>query len=303
MTTAEPFVNYAWSNGTAAAAVYVNQAGTYAVTVTDENGCVNTVTTEVSETNFTFSAVGEDPSCADDTDGAVFIQPPQNGTPPYLFSLNGGAFVADTVLSNLPSGIYQITAEDAAGCTGTFSITLQNPLPLDLNLPTEANLTLGDSLRIDLQNAAVWQSVQWTPPAATSCDTCLQTWLRPTRTTRYTVTVADAGGCTDTQSILLTVDKRLDLYAPTAFSPDNNGINDIFYLQSKNDLPVEQIQIFDRWGNLHFSSAPGYTNDPRIGWDGTVRNGIITQGVYVWTARVVLPDGEQRFLSGEVSVL
>lgn len=65
-------------------------------------------------------------------------------------------------------------------------------------------------------------------------------------------------------------------------------INDRFYLQTKNDIPIKSLRIFDRWGGLIFdASEGGATNQASNGWDGYKNGQKMPEGVYVWEAELL----------------
>ncbi|MBL8000543.1 MAG: gliding motility-associated C-terminal domain-containing protein [Flavobacteriales bacterium] len=96
-------------------------------------------------------------------------------------------------------------------------------------------------------------------------EVCLQVW--------------DRYGCTDTlcQTVPIIVPS---LFVPNAFTPDGDGVNEIFLPITADMVPEDhELLIFDRWGQLVFESK-----EPTKGWDGRHMNGgdILPQGVYVW---------------------
>jgi gliding motility-associated-like protein len=91
---------------------------------------------------------------------------------------------------------------------------------------------------------------------------------------------------------------RLDyyqVYFPTAFSPNGDGINDRFSVQGGDDLAeVLELKVFDRWGNLLSEETS---------WDGRRSGEPLNPGVYVYKARLLMDDGEERGFSGAVALL
>lgn len=96
----------------------------------------------------------------------------------------------------------------------------------------------------------------------------------------YSVKVWDEWGCTGTDSIVLTRKCPTKVYAPTAFSPNKDGFNDIFLLYGKDIISFD-LTIADRWGNIVFKS-----NDIEMGWNGQFRGIDSDPGVYVWMATI-----------------
>ncbi|MEZ4799871.1 MAG: gliding motility-associated C-terminal domain-containing protein [Flavobacteriales bacterium] len=91
-------------------------------------------------------------------------------------------------------------------------------------------------------------------------------------------------GCTDTTCNVISIENMHVLYAPNAFTPDQDGLNDVFrvYLNGFENSTFELI-IFDRWGTEIFKS-----DDPDIPWVGDVRNGqnFAADGIYNWQVKI-----------------
>ena len=89
---------------------------------------------------------------------------------------------------------------------------------------------------------------------------------------KYWLTVSD-GICTATDT--LNIMECSELWMPNAFTPDGDGINDIFYVKG---VKIDQIEmyIYNNWGVLIFESK-----DINKGWDGTYKGKACKQGVYI----------------------
>ena len=94
-----------------------------------------------------------------------------------------------------------------------------------------------------------------------------------------TLTVTSDENCTSTVSKSILVTDNFDMYAPSAFTPNNDGINDEFNLYI-TEAATYLLTIFDRWGKTVFQ-----TDDPSKGWDGTQRGKKCPPGIYVWNLR------------------
>lgn len=99
--------------------------GTYNVTVKDANGCTTTglQATVAAGTSLAGTAVPVSTSCNGVDNGSITVTP-LNGTGPYQYSLNGGAFQASNVFTNLPAGNHTITIKDFNNCSGTVITTI-----------------------------------------------------------------------------------------------------------------------------------------------------------------------------------
>lgn len=113
--------------------------------------------------------------------------------------------------------------------------------------------------------------------------------------------VTNSAGCTDSAEIDITVNPVTGIYIPNAFTPDGDGINDVFRVEGAGLAEDDfSMQIFNRWGELIYESRQLST-----GWDGTV-NGqgeIVQTDVYVYAVQAKSVLNEVYTLKGHISLL
>lgn len=102
-------------------------------------------------------------------------------------------------------------------------------------------------------------------------------------------------GCSDTVNGELVVKDLEQMFLPTAFSPNGDGLNDVLEPELKGYNLID-FTIFNRWGERIFSSKAQ-------GWDGTYRNSPAPVGVYTYTILLEDQDGNRRLFSGNVTLL
>ena len=117
---------------------------------------------------------------------------------------------------------------------------------------------------------------------------------------RVTLIAETEYGCTDTTRNTIKVQDIATLYVPTAFSPDGDGINDVFNVQANGvDLDSYTMWIYDRWGEIIYKTSDIYN-----GWDGTVKkNKIAEPGVYSWRLVYKEISGIEYSKAGVVTVI
>ncbi|HVI46607.1 MAG TPA: PKD domain-containing protein [Chitinophaga sp.] len=119
------------------------------------------------------------------------------------------------------------------------------------------------------------------------------------RTGTYNVclTGANAAGCTETvcKQVGAIVVPLFDV--PSAFSPNNDGINDVFYVKSFGATKFN-LKIFNRWGQMVFES-----NNANIGWDGRFKGTVQPIDAYAFTLSLEFTDGAKAVKSGSVTLL
>ncbi|PHN01224.1 hypothetical protein CRP01_38105 [Flavilitoribacter nigricans DSM 23189 = NBRC 102662] len=201
-------------------------------------------------------------------------------------------------------GLYRLTV--TSGCeqaVGDFRVAYDR---VSVELGPEQDLERGQPLT--LQAAAQshspiisyeWTAISGTPP---DCADCPDPVIRPLSDTRIHLRVVNEHGCPASDILQLRV-RDFGLFAPTAFSPNGDQINDVFYLQSRAPYNFQYFRIFDRWGSLVFQAREGTTNSVEASWDGSSRGRMMRAGVYIWTAEITNLAGQVLQTSGELNLI
>jgi gliding motility-associated-like protein len=301
-----------WSNGdllinSSTSIVSGLSAGTYAVTITDQNGCFTNLDTFITAPGrLTASASGDELDCFGDTDGTINIVA-TGGTAPYFYSLNGGVTQTSGSYSGLTAGNYSIEVSDASGCVFTTSAIIDQPDSVLLAVPNDMQITFGDIVPLYVQlpvNAPTNPVITWTPSTGLSCTDCYQLNAQPSVTTRYTVQVTGDEGCVSTADVLIEVDKDNGVFVPNGFSPNGDKNNDVFMLYSSGAVAsIEEFMVFDRWGELICYHKNGSPNYPAYGWDGTFKGKKMNTGVFVYFITVRYFDGSTEVFKGDLTLI
>jgi gliding motility-associated-like protein len=146
-------------------------------------------------------------------------------------------------------------------------------------------IKLGDSVTLDPQVSGNIIDFLWTPSAGLLDNTLLNPVAYPGKTTTYTLEVHATSGCNDTSTITIKVLKPFNM--PNAFTPNEDGKNDIFRVPPAGLLSLKEFSVYNRWGTRVF-----YTNDPGKGWDGRFQGQRCDPGVYVYIVEGVGIKGE-----------
>ncbi|WP_245557498.1 T9SS type B sorting domain-containing protein [Neolewinella persica] len=298
---------FAWSDTQVGARASELIAGTYIVNLTDANGCVRSASTAiVPPPAIDFSIDFTDPNCDGLETGIVGLSGVTGGTPPFTVALNGGNF--DTLLQYeaLSPGNYTLVIKDDNGCIADSSSVL-TAADIPVIFPWERLVTqLGCDIIIPtlLNNTSV-ASLRWDDPTGTlDCDTCLQPRVLPLDNSLYVLTVISDDNCSTTDSLTVRVEKNREVYPPTAFSPNGDGVNDSFTLGlGKAAVALQSLRVFDRWGGQVFGGSDLPVNSNGAGWNGRVDEAPAPPGSYVWVAEVLYLDGVILQFQGEVMLL
>jgi len=203
-------------------------------------------------------------------------------------------------------GLYWVQAMNACvDYRDTLYVEVQAE-PLFVDLGEDRSIPFGDLFVPEYTSNAVG-AVQyaWSATGASnlSCTNCARPSDTPLGDISYELTITDVNGCTASDEVLVKVIPALRLYASNAFSPNDDGLNDVFFLQGKGDIPITYLRVFDRWGSLVFECRDGMVNDPACGWNGKFRGQAMPEGLYVFVAEMLVADTYRERLSGSVALL
>ena len=265
--------SFLWEDGSMSSSINVFEGGVYAVTVSDLEGCQEVFEFAVGDPNeIAVELVVNSPGCVGTELGFVEIITPLGSDNAYEYSLDAMNFEQNTNFMDLSPGSYVLTVMDEIGCTIQEPFVIEEAFGLDVNIFGEELINLGDSTVLLVQtNAVDIESIQWDPPTDLSCLDCLNPTASPTDEVEYTVVITTADGCVDSSNFVLRVDRDVRYYIPTAFSPNGDGINDFFTIYGNPSVErIEELLIFDRWGNQVFLNESFSANEETSGWDGTM---------------------------------
>jgi gliding motility-associated-like protein len=147
-------------------------------------------------------------------------------------------------------------------------------------------------------------TIVWTPPAGLSCTGCLTPVLTTNTNTLLKIVGTTALFCKDSATLQVNAYYRSHIALPNAFSPNSDGLNDVFYVIAGKDVKqVKQFQVFNRWGQKMFEKTNGKTNDINFGWNGYYNGQLVAQGTYVYQIVIELLTGELEVHKGNISVI
>jgi hypothetical protein len=310
--------NYQWStlNGNIQSGVFstnptVTQAGVYTVLVTNTaNGCTSTqdvtVFVDPSAPSAAFLSV-KDVNCFGDTNGSVRVDSVAGGTPPYLYSIDGGPFSSTPIFTGLEPDTFNVSIEDANGCLLTTTVQVGEPEELTVMLGDDVTIQLGETIQLSIDDVVNYpdrvESLILSPAELENsfCDTCV---LRPLNSFQYTVTVVDSNGCRASDKRVVIVRKDRLVYIPNIFNPDSDVNNNIFMIFGGQDVErIKSFQVFDRWGAKVHEYYDFLPNDVASGWDGRIRGDDANPAVFSYFAEILFIDGEIILYKGDVTLI
>ena len=282
--------NFAWSNGaTTQTATGLYSPSAVSVTVTDVNACaISSFSNAIGlDTTLRLTPILANLDCTADPIGSINIVP-TNGALPYTYVWSTGA--TTDAIDNLAAGTYSVTLTDDSGCSITDAISITSPLIPTINAYfvnagiLDSTIFLTETIDIYSGNdqSALGVSYQWTvEPLSADYQNANapNTFITPIELGTYNLLLVATSldGCTDSSRLNLIVEPIDIPQFPTAFTPNNDVLNDQFRILELDNANVLDFQIFNRWGQVVFNNADG-----SAAWDGNFQGSPQPREVYIY---------------------
>ena len=194
-----------------------------------------------------------------------------------------------------------LAAYDNKGCPKPgFDTVLVTVLPrIRPFAGNDTSVIIGQPLQL---NASGGETFQWSPSTGlnnSGISNPIGTYNGSFDSIRYTVTVFNAAGCSDSDYVTVKIFKTVPtIFVPTAFTPNNDGRNDYIMPIAVGIQKINYFRIYNRWGQLVFSTT---TNGH--GWDGRISGTPQATNVFVWLVSAVDYMGKPYFQKGTVTLI
>jgi len=303
--------SYLWTPGGQTGSIVSSLgAGNYSVTITDANGCstsANDVLNSPPPLIASFTASDNVvclPSNVTFTNASIgtFTSTTwnlSNGT-----SFNGNQFT--TTFNTL--GCFDVTLliTDANGCTADTTVSnavcvVPGPSAAFVTGTPEIDFVTGEMEFIN--NSQNYTGSMWTFGDGGNSTLDNPIHFYPSSTIdAYNVmlVVYDANGCSDTAIAVVESSDVIRLTVPNAFTPNGDGLNDLFIpvISNPEQAKYYQFDVFNRWGQIVFSS-----NKPGEGWDGKYKGKLCPFGTYNWKVSFDVTGQESTNANGHVTLV
>ncbi|PKP47133.1 MAG: hypothetical protein CVT95_06045 [Bacteroidetes bacterium HGW-Bacteroidetes-12] len=194
-----------------------------------------------------------------------------------------------------------VVSENSLGCIiwDSILVTVDNLGNTTVSATADnINLYQGESTVLHATPSGF--SYLWVPSSGLSNPNSQNPIATPNQTTTYTVTISGQN-CSRTASVTIFVNEIVcgepDVFIPNAFTPNNDGENDVLFVRGRLVEKME-LKIYNRWGELVFES-----NNQTNGWDGTYKDELVQPNVFVYYLKVYCVDGQEYFKKGNVTVI
>lgn len=293
--------------------------GVYSVTltVTDTVGCTNTAEENVYVLGLTDKSWHDTTLCLKSPlylENKITLFPDLSDLTDYTYSwvcnpASGLAYI-DSADAHIPyfdnafgSYTYTLTAElhgDWGACIVKDTMAIHSVIGKKIwpYSPVSITVNYGSSVQLNSDSLLYYW---WIPDNGTLNNPNINNpVVTPDSTTTYTVYGMDQYGCVDSQFFTVTVDSDMHECIPTAFTPNNDGLNDYFHPVGLTFQNIVDFRVYNRWGQQVF-----YTNSSTSkGWDGTFNGVPCDMDTYFYTIIVYRPDhGDNVVYKGDVTLI
>ena len=274
-------------------------AGTYTLVVTDSVGCTDTLSVTINSTvTVVANAIGDTVLCTGTGSSATLTAVGASGLTVQWLDSAGAVLGTDTTLVVSPnSGITEYYLLVSSGiCTDLDTVRVEVSGSPAADAGNSVTIFQGGQVTLGgAPTGPAGASFLWSPSSSLVSNPSVENPLaEPDSTTTYTVTVTSPEGCIGVDTV--TINVVLPVNVVDGFTPNDDGVNDVWEIEIVEFYPDADVFIFNRWGQLLFSS-PGYVEK----WDGTYNGERLPVGTYYYV--IDLKDPNIEPLTGPVSII
>ncbi len=197
-------------------------------------------------------------------------------------------------------GTYSVTVTDnITHCSGkaTTYVKVGNDSLSLTNVTSDQTIKYGSSIQLNASNAVLFT---WTPNDGSLDNPNINNPIAtPLERTTYIVHGVGNNGCIDTASVTIDIEFADDIFIPSAFTPNGDGLNDVFRVSGKRYFKVIAMSVFNRWGELVYHVENGSNS----GWDGTYKGLASDLGTYSYNITLSKSEGAIESYKGNVTLV
>ena len=241
--------------------------------------------------------VVQNQSCSNKVDGSIEVFG-SGGDGPITYALNGGAFQSKSYFENLPEGTYRVRIKDQKNCIQEREVVIELNTTILADFDYDTDGAYNDILFEFLGEGANVYSWNF---GDGDTDNSAEPFHHYNYDTTYLVKLLVESGppdfCRDSVTKLVEIYPSLQIYAPTAFSPNGDNLNDLFKVYGIA-VHAYELYIFASDGTQIFHS-----NNLESMWDGTFRGERLDHGVFAYVIRAKDRKGITHETKGTVTLM
>lgn len=211
--------------------------------------------------------------------------------------------IPNPVLTQLPSTMtYNLEVTNTNGCKSLqpSQVTVTVTPPAQVFAGNDTSILINQSLQlnaIDINNIG-FSNYSWSPDAGLNNSSLQNPVALITKDIIYTVTASTPDGCVGIDNISIKAFQEADIFVPNAFTPNNDGLNDILKAIPIGIKEFKYFVVYNRWGQKIF-----FTSDAGKGWDGTFQSKLQPSDIYEWESAGIDYSGKAVQQRGTVMLI
>ncbi|NIG53287.1 PKD domain-containing protein [Chitinophaga sp. Cy-1792] len=214
--------------------------------------------------------------------------------------------IADPVSTPVADITYQVTGTNDPMCPYSAPVSVKlsvKPVP-SVEAGKDQEVPVGSVVRLIATGSIDVVKWQWSPTDYLDCTTCPAVSAAIRKPMTYSVTGTNAFGCSKSDIVSIDLVCKSDaIFIPNTFSPNGDGVNDIFYPRGKGISFVKSFRIFNRWGQEVYHREQFNTDDISKGWDGMFKGKPQSADVYIYFIEAYCDTNEFMQLKGNVTLV
>jgi gliding motility-associated-like protein len=258
----------------------VAHSGVYYVAVTNDKGCVTNDSVKLE--------INPRPQAVVDTQSVTICE----GTQTVLSATGGSSYqwspvtglsssnISNPMASPVDSTVYNVVVSNSFSCTDTASVQVNVIKLPKADAGPDRFILAGQTTQLAGKVGGTAVDYSWSPGSFMNNSTLLQPKVNPSEDIIYTLKVTSGAGCGETNDSVK-VFLYNDIYVPTAFSPNDDGLNDKWNIPALNAFTNYEVSVFNRHGQVVFRSVNGNNL-----WDGKLKGQPLPTGVYPYLIQI-----------------
>ncbi|WP_118953140.1 DUF7948 domain-containing protein [Taibaiella helva] len=287
---------YTWAHGASGFRTRVSTSGTYVVRFQRADGCPDADTFHVKIAPLPVLTALE--GCPAAGMAVASVAPDNNNVYTYNWYDDSGSLIRSThsdkgdTAAGLAAGHYKVQVL-AADCDTTLPFTIKTFPEVVLEISKDTTIAAGQKVQLWATGANLYR---WLPEDGLDNPASAHPIAQPRNPVTYTVTGYSEHGCKASSAVHIDIHDAI--FMPNAFSPNGDGINDLFKIGNCGYHKLAEFRVFNRWGQEVF-----FTTDPAQGWNGQYKGRPADVGTYHYYARLRGTGGEEKVFKGDLTLI
>ena len=262
--------------------------GNYIMIVTDQSGCSASRTIHV-EVNPKPIAIIQGDTVICEGEYAI-LKTPNSGK----LLWNTGYTIDSFQVKLVESDFFELEVTNQ-NCKDTISHFIRvKPLPSVILTPDKYTISRGETVHLNVTGA---DNYMWSSDSNLSCFNCDDPSASPESTSEFCVE-GYLDGCSQDACVTIRVNDDCAVNLPNIFTPNDDGVNDIWCSLGKDCVRNQTLSIYDRWGNLLYT-----TSGQEVCWQPSVSNPNLQSQVLTFVLHIIFYDNNDQYVSGSITLI